>query len=278
MKVLKNTTLSAIAIQSIGLRIPASGQLILESTDNLQLASDQALTELSALINSGDIVVNDGVDDLSAADGFEFIKYPNFASSIRFSTIGNSFQSKNVHSAIVEAKETALGFRFQYAQFQFIGKMDFDQYLFSNTHIINNNNGKRSGDASNGYQFSNSAPLTAAFTGKVFSAAASIRGIAQSTGSPAASLEMFFELWKVGFNNQGAKLGDIIFNVVSANYTIGNFWNSSIVTGFAENQPQDVSVSAGDLLGLKFIRRTGNDRVVSVENTTVVLEITGTAS
>jgi hypothetical protein len=114
-----------------------------------------------------------------------------------------------------------------------------------------------------------------AFNGKVTSATASITGIAQSEGSPAANLELKFELWKVGFNNEGTKLGDIIFNIVSANYTIGNFWDSSILTGFGEEQPQNINVSAGDLLGLKFIRQTGNNKVVAVTNTTVVLQIVG---
>ena len=35
------------------------------------------------------------------------------------------------------------------------------------------------------------------------------------------------------------------------------------------------AAGAGDLLGLKFIRRTGSANVVSVQNTTIVLEIEG---
>lgn len=175
----------------------------------------------------------------------------------------------NVQTAI----ESLRGARFQYSQFQFIGQMNFDQYLISGPHRGDNN--RRSGDASNGYQFGNSAPSNVAFLGKVENATASIRGIAQSTGSPAANLELLFELWRVGFNGQGTKLGDITFNIDTSLYTIGNWWNSSIVTAFAEEQPQDVDVTDGDLLGLKFIRRTGNTNVVSIENTTITLEIVG---
>lgn len=176
---------------------------------------------------------------------------------------------QNVQAAL----EAAKGARFQYAQFQKIGQMNFPTYLFANSDQGGTN--RESGNTSNGYQFQGSAPLTVSFSGKVTSATASIRGIAQSTGSPAASLEMLFELWKVGFTGEGAKLGDIIFNVDTSAYTIGNYWNSSIVTAFGKEQPQSVNVSAGDLLGLKFIRRTGNNNVVSVENTTVVLAIEG---
>jgi hypothetical protein len=199
------------------------------------------------------------------------IKKTPVAESIPFdNTIAQLQGSPENVQAAIEALKSA---RFQYVQFQFIGQMNFDQYLYSQVHTGSLT--RRSGDASNGYQFGNSAPQTVAFSGNVKNATASIRGIAQSTGSPAANMELLFELWKVGFTGEGTKLGDITFNVVSANYTIGNWWNSSIVTAFAEEQPQDVDVSAGDLLALKFIRRTGNNNVVAVENTTVVLEIEG---
>lgn len=176
----------------------------------------------------------------------------------------------NVQQALEKAKSS----RFQYVQFQFLGNMNFDSYLYSQVNRSSQDN-RRSGDPSNGYQFSNSAPQSIAFSGNVKNATASIRGIAQSTGSPAANLELLFELWKVGFSGEGTKLGDIIFNIDTSKYTIGNFWNSSIQTEFAEEQAQDVDVTAGDLLGLKFIRRTGNSNVVAILNPTVVLEITG---
>lgn len=175
----------------------------------------------------------------------------------------------NVQKAIEKVKS----FRVQTPQFQYIGTMNYDQYLYA----FKDAGGDRSGDASNGYRYSNSAPITSLYSGKVVSATASITGIAVSTGSTASSLELKFELWKVGFNGEGVKLGDIIFDIDSSQYTIGNWWNSSILTAFAENQSQDVEVSAGDLLGLKFIRQTGNDKVVEVDNTTIVLEIEGNA-
>ena len=153
--------------------------------------------------------------------------------------------------------------------------MNFDQYLYSGQHTGSLT--RRSGDASNGYRFSNSAPLTCLYGGKVVSAAASITGIAVSTSSPASSIELKFELWRVGFSGQGTVLGNIIFNIDTAGRTIGSFWNSSILTGYAESQSQDVDVQAGDLLGLKFIRQTGSDKVVAVQNTTIVLEIEGSS-
>lgn len=166
-------------------------------------------------------------------------------------------------------------FRFQYLQFQFIGKMDFTQYLYANTHLTNSG-ARRSGDLTNGYQFGNSAPVNVAFNGNIGFATASIRGLATNSGSPAANVNLLFELWKPGFSGgEGTKIGDISFNIVSANYTLGNFFNSSIVTAFAERQAQNVDVVAGDLLALKFIRQLGNAFICASENTTIVLELVG---
>jgi hypothetical protein len=173
---------------------------------------------------------------------------------------------------IQDAIEKVKGFRVQPLQYQYIGQMNYDQYLYSNSH---QSSSRRSGDSSNGYRYGNSAPLTVLYDGKVVSASASITGIAQSTGSPASNLELKFELWNVGFNGEGVKLGDILFDIDSSQYNIGDYWNSSILTSFAENQLQDVNVSAGDLLALKYIRQTGNDKVVAVTNATIVLEIEG---
>lgn len=182
-------------------------------------------------------------------------------------------QLKNNPTNVQQALEGLGDSRFQYSQFQFIGRLNNTQYLYPFIH--SGGETRRSGDASNGYRFQDSAPVTVPFPGEVTAATASIRGIAQSTGSPAANVEVVFELWKVGFTGEGTVLGNIVFDVDSSTYTIGNWWDSSIVTAFAEEQPQSVNVSAGDLLGLKFIQATGNNRATSIENTTVVLAIEG---
>lgn len=182
----------------------------------------------------------------------------------------------NVQAAI----EALKAYRFQYIQFQFVGDMDYSQYLISNAHTASASllgSTRRSGDASNGYQYGNSAPLTSCFTGTVKSATASVKGLAVSTGSSSASVTLTFELWKVGFSGEGTKLGDITFTIISGTTTIGTYYNSSISSNFAKNQTQNVNVSAGDLLGLKFKSTTGNSNIVKVTNATVVLEIIGSA-
>lgn len=173
------------------------------------------------------------------------------------------------------AIESLSNFRFQYAHFQLIGSRNYDSYLYAGNDYGSIT--RESGDASNGYQFSNSAPLLAGFSGNVVSATAAIRGVAQSTGAPAASCEILFELYNVGFSGEGTKLGDITFDISSSTYTIGNFWNSSVQTEFSENQTQNIAITKGNLLGLKFIRQTGNDKIVAFTNATILLEIKGSA-
>lgn len=178
---------------------------------------------------------------------------------------------------VQDAIEALKGFRAQPIQYQYIGTLNFDDYLYSGTDQVSGllSSARPSGNTSNGYRYGNSAPATCLYDGTVVSAAASITGLAVSTGNIASSVELKFELWKVGFNNQGTKLGDIIFNIDSNTYSIGNWWNSSGVTGFAESQAQNIDVSAGDLLGLKFIRQTGSNKIVEFTNATIVLEIEG---
>ena len=69
-KILKNTTTNTLNLE-IGVTVPASGQLSLQPTDFAE-ASDS--DELVTLIGNGSIVVNDGSNDLSKAEGIRLIQ------------------------------------------------------------------------------------------------------------------------------------------------------------------------------------------------------------
>jgi len=122
-KILKNTTGSDIELVSLGgIVVPASGQVTLEVTEFLDVASDKAITELVTLINSGDIVVNDGVIDITVANGrsllraLDFLRYPDTCFNIRFLSDperNNGFVSKNAQEAIEENKTSFAGKGFQ---------------------------------------------------------------------------------------------------------------------------------------------------------------------
>ena len=72
MKIVKNTTLADIFLSDVGIHVPASGQYTIYENEYPLWAA--ATTEspdspLTALVKSGDIVVNDGTTDLSVAVG-----------------------------------------------------------------------------------------------------------------------------------------------------------------------------------------------------------------
>lgn len=101
-KILKNTTGSDISLEITGVTVPASGQIEFNTEDFLELASDDSIAEISPLITSGDIVVNDGTSDLSVDDGNNFIKYPDQAENIQYDNVGSGLASTNVKDAIDE--------------------------------------------------------------------------------------------------------------------------------------------------------------------------------
>lgn len=184
----------------------------------------------------------------------------------------NGFTAESVQEAIEEASSNSTSKVIHHIQYQTIDTMDYSEYLFSGYQSRNNFN-RRSGDRSNGYEYSNSAPPLCPIDGKVKKAIFAIKGVAQSTGTAASTVTVNFELWSVGFNGEGSKIDDITVDIDSSQYTIGNWWNSSINTDFKGSVSLDINVNEGDLLGLKFIRTYGSSDAIEIKNPTVVLRI-----
>lgn len=106
-KILKNTTVSPIDLYYLGITIPASSSFTLDQSDYIRLSSDDSVAELTPLITNGDVVVNDGIDDITPiADAVLYIKYPYFAGTIRFDNSTNGFTAKQVQKAIEELNAT----------------------------------------------------------------------------------------------------------------------------------------------------------------------------
>jgi hypothetical protein len=120
-KILKNTINAPIELSQIGLTIPALGQITIEPGMYYIIANEIGLTpagQLDTLIANGSIVVNDGVHDLTVAEGIlvdraiDYLKYPDTAFNIRFlseSERPNGFAANNVQEAIEEARSTIEG-------------------------------------------------------------------------------------------------------------------------------------------------------------------------
>ena len=105
-KIIKNTTAADIMVDQAGILIEASTQYQIEVQDYLLWASAAVLAEVSPLITSGDLVVNDGIQDLSVSDGINFLEYPDTAFNVRFLSDPervNGFVSKTTQEAIEEA-------------------------------------------------------------------------------------------------------------------------------------------------------------------------------
>ena len=153
-----------------------------------------------------------------------------------------------------------------------VRQLNFAEYLYAYQH--DGSGGRLSGNNSNGWQFSDSSPAICPFNGRVVNALFRNRGIAQSNGSPAATMTLRYELFRVGVTGgAGTKLGDITVTFTTAGKTIGNFWNSAVNTDLNEEATQDITVNKGDLLGLRFNPQSGSAEVRSFNNALVLLEI-----
>ena len=120
-KILKNTTNAPIELTQVGLTVPALGQITIEPGSYYLFANEIGLTpagQLDTLIANGSIVVNDGIHDLTIAEGIlvdraiDYLKHPDTAFNIRFLAEperSNGFASSNVQEAIEEAKSTIEG-------------------------------------------------------------------------------------------------------------------------------------------------------------------------
>ena len=118
-KILKNNTGSPIILPETGVTIPATGQITLEPGQYYLYANEIDISGvLATKIRSGDIIVNDGVDDLTVANGFsvergiDYLKNNDRAFNIRFEAQPermNGFVAKNVQEAIEESKAAIEG-------------------------------------------------------------------------------------------------------------------------------------------------------------------------
>ncbi len=93
-----------LIIKDTGVTIPASGQYLLDATEYRLWESS---VDIDVEIIAGNVTVNDGVGDLSAARGVSYIRNSDIAFGSRFLSDPereNGFTSKNVQEAIEESR------------------------------------------------------------------------------------------------------------------------------------------------------------------------------
>ena len=76
-KILKNTTQAEIEIESAGISVLTTEDFEIDSSEYTLFAKDRVIIELTTHIDSGDIVVNTGSDDLDALEGIAYLQYPD---------------------------------------------------------------------------------------------------------------------------------------------------------------------------------------------------------
>lgn len=108
-KILKNITVSDIEISDTGITLAASSSYTLTHQEYLLWA---ASVDIITNINTGDVVVNDGYNDLSIADGKSFIGYPDTALGQRFLSEpdrSNGFTARTTQEAIEQGRTSGIG-------------------------------------------------------------------------------------------------------------------------------------------------------------------------
>lgn len=246
VKIIKNSTASSVTYSGKTLQPGESFEIPM--FEWITYSNNQGIRQNIA---DGDLIVNDGNSDLPANEGLDWLD--------RFQPDFPVVTKSKFHT-----------------QFQLIGDINYDEYIYSNSDIGSQGllgNKNRSGDSSNGYRYSSSAPIICPFTGTLDKAVFALKGVAVSTGSAAATVTVNLELWSVGFNNEGTKLGDLDFDIDSGTYTIGNWWNSSVDTNFKGSETYNIAVSEGDLLAVKFKRVQNNSNAVGIKNLTLSIQI-----
>ena len=105
-KRIKNTTLSNITSAKTGDYILASSYIdIYPQNYDLWASAIEEDTALQTLFTNGSLVVNDGVADLSATDGINYLKYPHRALSVRFDNLptrDNEFDARTTQECLEE--------------------------------------------------------------------------------------------------------------------------------------------------------------------------------
>jgi len=108
-KILKNQTFPSVdvTIKTAGYTVLAGSSYTIEVSEFRLWATPDAIAELTPYIVSGDIVVNDGINDLAPFYAIEHMKYPDFAFSQRFLSEPERSEvmfSKTTQEAIEEAR------------------------------------------------------------------------------------------------------------------------------------------------------------------------------
>jgi hypothetical protein len=117
-KIIKNTTITDIFINESGQTISANDQITVDPSLYYIWAKPEMIAEITTDVNAGNLVINNGLIDLSPSDGLRFLQYPervtiqqngsdvtqvgtviNFTGSATVTNNGNGTSTVNVGAA-----------------------------------------------------------------------------------------------------------------------------------------------------------------------------------
>lgn len=157
-------------------------------------------------------------------------------------------------------------------QFSYSEEMDYDQYLVSWSDDDTQKNRLRRSGHSNGLRDGDCSPIIIPVDSTITSAMLSMKGGSVSTGSVDPVVNARFEIWNVGWSNEGVKLADVDFPISTGVYPLGTWWDSwDQVAGLTSVVPLSVGVGSGSRLAIKFRQRSGSDVLCTALGTSVVL-------
>jgi len=88
IKQVENTTANPIILKYVGITLPANTTVLIEPVDYFLWAKLDNVAEVTSLINSGDLVISDGTQDLTPTEGINYIGHPNDTADIRLTIEG----------------------------------------------------------------------------------------------------------------------------------------------------------------------------------------------
>jgi hypothetical protein len=91
--VAKNTTIDDINLDDLGIIIPGSS--IIDLSDTFSLSEITSSIVLKTVVEGGSIIINDGIEDLSAEDGLRHITYET------------AYEDKLIFNKVVDASESS---------------------------------------------------------------------------------------------------------------------------------------------------------------------------
>ena len=201
MKYIKNTTASEIYIKEVGYPIAANSTHEIHEREYLMWfgALIVASSNLAAKIDSGDLVVNDGYEDLVATHGKDFLRYPDHAWNARFDAEpqrpnGFYLDDNNVQEAIEYAKSDSINNDLDKLQFGRQGQTSANTVLLTLNNI-------------NSYDSPDTLKYDIIF-----------RGFSVSTSNEPAAFTIQF--WKVNADHSiRTMIYEETFSVVNSNFT-----------------------------------------------------------